>query len=521
MTLRNLLLFSAVVGWLLAAGCSNPFWDPKQVGRFRSVPVQHVILDSLGLAEESPPSYVEAEAPRPSDVIADIKDYVLHPGDVVRINIYELLEEGQPYVNDFVITETGRISIPEVGSVNTNNLTEQQLEAEIKQILEPDILKSPTVTVSLMQSEYRAFSVIGTGLASYGGTGTGRFIVPRHDFRLTQALATAGGVSEYNATYIYVTRQLTESEILERLGAGQAAGYVELPAGRQLGDRDRDMQFPGEEFDARKAEEELLELIAPTTAGNKSRSKPLLSLADTGDGTQAGQARVEWIFEGGRWVPIRVDARGNRIDEQRETRRDGMTRESPMMPTPQPAEPDFSTLADVLPTDYRMAESSPLRYMVRVIKIPRDALYKGDPRFNIIIKPGDTITVPSDSIGEFAILGNVRGPGYYSLTGRPMTLMQAIAVCGGLGELASPVNVEVRRRIDSKHEEIIKVNLKKIADGLQPDFFIKENDTINVGTDSLAQWLFVLRNAFSANYGFNMTYSRNYADRDHFSSRPF
>jgi polysaccharide export outer membrane protein len=494
MALRKLLLCIAVVGWLFATGCSTEFWDPKQVGRFRSVPVQHVILDSLGLAEESPPDYVEAEPPRPADVIAQPQDYRLNSGDIVRVQIYELLNEDQPYVYDYVITETGKISIPEVGTIEA---------------------KGPAVTVTLQMSEYRAYSVLGTGLLS--DSGGGRFMVPRYDFRLSQALATAGGVSEYNVSYIYVTRQLTENEILQRLGSGQDAGYLELPSGQKGGQQTADQE---EEFDAKRAEEELLELIAPTDMGENTLDRPVLSLADVGEAGTDEETRVEWIFEGGRWVPIKVDAEGNPIEEQETV--DGITVENPMMPTGnEVTEPDMGRLEEVLPSDYNISERNPLRYMVRVIQIPVDALYNGDPRFNIIIKPGDTITVPSDSIGEFAILGNVNRPGYFSLTGRPMTLMQAIAAAGGLGELASPENVEVRRRIGAKHEEIVKVNLKKIASGLQPDFFIKENDTINVGTDSAARWLLILRNAFGANYGFSLSYSRNFADRDVYTSRPF
>jgi len=56
------------------------------------------------------------------------------------------------------------------------------------------------------------------------------------------------------------------------------------------------------------------------------------------------------------------------------------------------------------------------------------------------------------------------------------------------------------------------VDLQKISQGLQPDFFIKRDDTINVGTNSVNYWLYVLRNAFSANYGFSYTYSRMYYD---------
>jgi hypothetical protein len=58
------------------------------------------------------------------------------------------------------------------------------------------------------------------------------------------------------------------------------------------------------------------------------------------------------------------------------------------------------------------------------------------------------------------------------------------------------------------------VDLEKIAKGLQPDFFIKPYDYINVGTHGTSRWLAVLRNAFRATYGFGLIYDRNFADRD-------
>jgi len=137
-----------------------------------------------------------------------------------------------------------------------------------------------------------------------------------------------------------------------------------------------------------------------------------------------------------------------------------------------------------------------------------------------VIKPGDTIHVPVDIVGEFCIMGNVNRTGYIPITGRPMTLKMAIAAAGGLGPLAWPRRCEVVRRIGRKKEEIVMVDLDKITSGEQPDFFIKPNDLINVGTHPTSRWRAILRNAFRATYGFGFVYDRNFADRDFYTSRP-
>ena len=106
----------------------------------------------------------------------------------------------------------------------------------------------------------------------------------------------------------------------------------------------------------------------------------------------------------------------------------------------------------------------------------------------VVIKPGDTIYVPVDMIGEFCIMGNVNRAGFIGLTGRPMTLKMAIAAAGGLGPLAYPKYCEVVRRLGGDREEIVMVDLDKIASGEQPDFYIKPNDLINVGTHPTSRW---------------------------------
>mgnify|MGYP003681890817 CR=1 FL=1 len=142
-------------------GCGNKFFDPTQIGRFRPVPAVNVILDTLGVAEEASLVWEGAEEPQPIDVMAHKPDYVFGSGDIVRISIFELFQEGALFTDNYVVTETGKISIPEVGVVEVAGLTESQLEEELKRILEPSLLKEPSVIVTLLSSEQRTFSIWG------------------------------------------------------------------------------------------------------------------------------------------------------------------------------------------------------------------------------------------------------------------------------------------------------------------------------------------------------------------------
>ena len=154
-------------------GCSNDILDPTQIGRFRPVPVVNVILESLGVGNEPASPYAGAEEPRPEDVVGFEQDYVFGIADVIRINIYELLGENQPFINDYVVRESGQIYIPEVGTITAAGLTETQLQEQIIYILRPTILLDPSVTVSLMQSQSRTFSISGAGIGGKGRMGGG------------------------------------------------------------------------------------------------------------------------------------------------------------------------------------------------------------------------------------------------------------------------------------------------------------------------------------------------------------
>ncbi len=520
----RLLLLSIFIACL--AGCGSKFFDPTQIGRFRPVPAENVILDSLGVAEEQPATWESAEPPRPVDIMVLKTDYVFGPGDVVRISIFELFQEGRTFENDYFVTETGKISIPEVGIIEVAGLTESQLEEEIKQILSPGILKEPSVTVVLRGSQQRAFSILGDGIPK-----PARYSIPRYDYRLTDALATAGGISQFNTSYIYVSRPITGREPVTQpaIPGGAEAEQVIEPEESMLEIiapyahrpySPSQLVIAGAEM---ATSNELKELALPegfdhttiqdSQPSHKTDSSPQAfaqsPARETIDKPINDQGRIEWVFQDGRWIPVQVSA--------------------PQAPTGPPTTDKLALgrdktypgpLKQKIPEQFDWEQVQTAGVQTRVIEIPADSLLGGDPRYNIIVKPGDTIHVPVDIIGEFCIMGNVNRQGYIPLTGRPMTLKMAIAAAGGLGPLAWPKSCEVVRRIGKNREETVMVDLERIARGEQPDFFIKPEDLINVGTHYTARWRAVLRNSFRATYGFGFIYDRNFADRDYYTRRP-
>ncbi len=500
--------------FLALGGCYNDALDPTQLGRFEPTPTVSVILDTLGVADEPSPTYEGAEEPNPEDLLPYEPDYVFSAGDVVRITIFELYNEGMNYENQFVVTESGRLSIPDVGIVMAEGLTEAELEREIASILSPNILKDPSVTVTLLNSQRRLFSIVGQGVAQ-----SARFQIPRYPIRLTDAIAMAGGIGDFNVSYIYVSRDVKAGDV-------------------QLFDRSPEADLSPSEPGRKNAEDEMLEMITPsahqsnrlvTTAEMATRNEleqlaspegidpldELTEMPDEAGFVSPGQtaSRIEWVFEEGQWKAIEMEAQTAAPS--------GL---QPELLRPEQFGTDHKPSEPHIPSGFGLSDVGGADSVTRVISIPVDKLLSGDPRYNIVIRPSDRITVPRDLVGEFWVAGNVNAPNAYSIVGRPITLKQAIATAGGLGALAWPSKVEVVRRIGKNkaglmQEEIVLVDLAKIAQGTQPDFFIKPYDYINVGTHGTARWLAVLRNAFRATYGFGLIYDRNFA-YDDFGNNP-
>ncbi|MFQ6048970.1 MAG: polysaccharide biosynthesis/export family protein, partial [Phycisphaerae bacterium] len=496
-------LAGAIVWAVLASGCHS-FWqgwlDPSQVGRFEQPSVSHDIRTVISIQDE-PGGIPEATEPTPEDGVVTLEDYKIGPGDVIDVSILDLLQLGVPSIERSRVSDLGYITLSVVGPIKVAGKTARQVELEIIDRLRGRQLREPQVRVIIQEQRHRIFNIVGAVARP------GAYVITKPDFRLLDAIALAGDFPR-TIQQIYVIRKgkalvrvPPEAEEPYRLGQPAQPETQPGPSGRSsksgpetglseavgLGETAaaaEQIDQPGQS-ELADQQQELAEALGPAgQALAEPATQPL--------GTRPAETLTKWIWLNGKWVEVRPP-----------TRRAGRPEV-----TSQPAEEavDWEALAE--------EEAQP-----RVIAIPVDALMRGESRYNIVIHDGDVVRVPLGPVGEFYIMGHVYRPGVYSLTGRQVTLRQAIAAAGGLSPLAWPSRCELIRRIGQDREEVVQVDLDRIFAGKEPDIFLKPNDVINVGTHPAAPFLATVRNAFRMTYGFGFVYDRNFADIDSFAAQ--
>jgi polysaccharide export outer membrane protein len=94
--------------------------------------------------------------------------------------------------------------------------------------------------------------------------------------------------------------------------------------------------------------------------------------------------------------------------------------------------------------------------------------------------PSVTIVVRQINSRKVFITGEVKTPGAFPLTG-PRTVMQVIALAGGLNEWADAKNITVART-ENGRQVSFKFNYKDVAQGkkLEQNILLKPGDTVIV-----------------------------------------
>ncbi len=504
---------------LLICSCT----EPSDMGRFHATPITNVILEDLGVVDEEPGAFEGARDPKIPDTQPSDKEYVIGSGDVLLINIMDLFAVNMEWQGQRQVSETGRITLPSVGTFLAAGRTEVELTDHIVDLLSPEVLKNPEVSVVVIGSRERFYSISGAV------TAPGRYPLLGSNFRLSEAFAQAQGIPQMNADYAYVVRKVLESEdLVTESKTGYEEQKIEAwPAAIPEQPEMREGPIDGEDYiqpeeptspQPGKEQDELLESI-----------KPMSVMITPVELAESDVPKPEsWIEESQKEEILPPDTFEEVTSETTESvsdkpfkvvREGGGFKLIPAAGSPeQPG--DWESPVSALPAtksklaDYGMEEMGGAGQIYDVIRIDLNKLRSGDLTQNIIIQSGDDIQVPYNSVGVFYVGGQVSRPGAYNLTGAQMTLKRAMVSAGPLTSLAWPSRCEISRMIGENREVTYQVNLEKLFAGAAPDIYIKPGDMINVGSHPLARFIAVVRQSFRATYGFGFVYDRNFADKD-------
>ena len=448
---------------LVTAGCETDSWfDPSVVGRVESTPIVQPIIESISIIEDDSQVDLPTDRVRPEDLRPANREYIIGPGDSLLITVYELRIPGVDDQQQRRVTETGDIRLAIIGPIQASGRSPSQLEKDIATKLDQDNkLRDATVSVQLLDSRQNTYTVFTQ--STQGGTRSGTYIIPKPEFRLIEALTIANGIPG-RTRRVYVIRQAAlDASDTGTTGAGNNGAEDRAPAPQDPGD--------------------LLEGIdlGLDNAGPDSRPAPPAGVEQSLD---APDSSGQWVFVDGKWVQVQDNNDG---------------------PSP--------SLVGTATTDAELQELGKL-VTQRIIEVPFQALKEGDMRYNIVIRPGDIISVPDPNAGFVYILGQIARPGAYTIPGeQELTLYRLIASAGGLSGLAIPDRVDLVRQINDNEQAIVRLDLGAIANGTEPDIYLKTNDVINIGTNAAATPLAVFRNGLRATYGFGFVLDRNFENQ--------
>lgn len=149
--------------------------------------------------------------------------YRIGPRDEVAIRVFE-----EPQLDgDFRVNEDGTIRLPLLGAVMAAGLTEEELAARLKEVLEAELLQRASVSAEVTEFRSRPISVLGAvrqpGSLNFPGRLT-----------LIEALTAAGGLSGSQGSSVHVLRRASNG----------LTDQVTIPLDALLVEADPDLNIP-------------------------------------------------------------------------------------------------------------------------------------------------------------------------------------------------------------------------------------------------------------------------------------
>jgi protein involved in polysaccharide export with SLBB domain len=544
---RKVVTAALLAATTLIGGCDvSSFIDPTEFETGKNykpgIALQKPILTSLSSIDKSiddPDNEFEgATDVRPEDLQAIASDYTIGRSDLVQVEITGLTGDpaGQT-VKAMRVSESGNVSLPLIGQVHAEGLTEAQLETAISDAYRnAQIMQSPQVTVQVTEAQARSFSALGAVNAP------GKYAILQADFRLLDALVVARDVIQSVDT-VYVIREVSQDPDNIKGPSSPQSGAAMPPEATPPGQTGPastpSTPAPGAPGDTLAPHSQadpsadtvknlvMLQVHSENTAtpaangssnGNQpgAPALPPPNLGPTGKTdapttpqTPAGVPGTQVPTGGAPAATGNAPAPGN-LNPPDISQGGGpmLGASGPPMAAPAPGAGPASAAPGAGAFQFN-APQPPAE--TRVIRVPLDQLRNGDLRYNIVIRPHDLLIAPLPVVGEYYMGGHVARVGVYSLSARKITLKEAIIGAGMLDGLAIPQRTDLVRRIGQDREVFVRVDLTKIFGGEEPDIYLKPYDQVMVGTNVLAPFIAAVRGGFRITYGFGFLYDRNYA----------
>jgi polysaccharide export outer membrane protein len=458
-------------GALALGGCEmDSYLDPSVMGRWEHTPTTVPILERIAAIEVGDATFVQTSQILPEDLIPEVEAYRLGPGDQLEVRVRDLFQLGREEQFFPIVDARGFINIQRLPAIRVSGMTADEVrEAIVETIRQEQIKENAVVSVQVAAQRQQTFHALG------GVGAPGSYLIPEPDYRLLEALTAAGGLNE-SVAQIFIIRQIPLRQDVEGVeGAPRRGGEGEgaqpaAPVGEDLIDLIDELAEPDDQDDGGMA-------VFGGGIAVQPGDRPAVDLPNARPGvrqpSRGAQGESTWKWLNGQWV--RVTTGGPAVQ--------GRGRRGPTLVTQ------------------------------RVIEVQTKPLLAGAAEYNIVIRPGDIIRVPSHGTALYYMGGQLARPGAFNIppSGRT-TLVRAIDAAGGLSQLAVPERCDLTRMIGPNRQATIRLNLRAIAEGRQPDIFLKPDDRINIGTDFWAFPLAVIRNGFRFSYGFGFLLDRNFGN---------
>jgi polysaccharide export outer membrane protein len=354
-------------GGLGLTGCTDLGMDPDRLGNTGFVnpgemmranthaPLMKPILDTLSSGYDEPnEEFPNARNVEAQDLEVNSHDYVIGRNDLLQITMTEV-QPGVETAKTARVSESGNVTLPLIGQVQAAGLTEAQFENAVRDTYQRSgLVKTAQIAVTVLEARQRTFQIRGAVGAS------GQYAIVQSDFRLLDAIVLARDVTVPDTNYAYIIRP----------PADRAAAATQPATSQPSTPTPAPNTGGGNLLEPKPATPATTP--SPATAPGAEAPKP------TGATTLEDATKTP-----GNKPPVFVN--GNQAVDA------GAPAPAPSTDVPQ-LNPPVS--APSVASDFKFNPPLP-EDQSQIIRVPLRQLLNGDLKFNVVIRPQDTIIIPN------------------------------------------------------------------------------------------------------------------------------